>query len=170
MRPRWRSSGDGPAGLHPKGRSAAEDGGSRASWLARKAWHTPGKKVGEAVAGHRPVRRRPAIKRGRLGGLGTVFPRARRGSATPAADHARSRQSDPPQLPRRTLPEPYNVRRDLEAVSVRARRDAALTANDIERAAEIFGLVHRPRQSPASTVSEGNHDGEIQAQEAAERR
>ncbi|AND93116.1 hypothetical protein AAV28_39210 [Bradyrhizobium diazoefficiens USDA 110] len=39
------------AGLHPEGRSTAEDGDSRASCLARKAWHTPGKKVGEAVAG-----------------------------------------------------------------------------------------------------------------------
>jgi hypothetical protein len=39
------------------GRSVAEDGGSRASCLARKAWHTPGKKVGGAVASYRPGRR-----------------------------------------------------------------------------------------------------------------
>ena len=45
------------ANLHPKGCSEAEDGGSRASWLARNAAQPQGKKVGEAVAGTRPARR-----------------------------------------------------------------------------------------------------------------
>lgn len=58
------------AGLHPEGRSTAEDGDSRASCLARKAWHTPGKKVGEAVAGHRPDSARPAKREAARGFVG----------------------------------------------------------------------------------------------------
>ncbi|MFG1316847.1 tyrosine-type recombinase/integrase, partial [Xanthobacter autotrophicus] len=48
-----------------------------------------------------------------------------------------------------------NERRDMGAVSVRVRHDAAPRANDIERSAQIFGLVDRLRQSPASTEPEG---------------
>jgi hypothetical protein len=43
------------------------------SFLAREeAWHTPGKKVGEAVAGHRSTDARPPIKRGRMARLRAV--------------------------------------------------------------------------------------------------
>jgi hypothetical protein len=51
MRSRWRSSGDGTADLHPQGRSAAEDGGSRASWLARNARQRRGRRSAEPLQG-----------------------------------------------------------------------------------------------------------------------
>ena len=77
-----------------------------------------------------------------MGGLGTVFRRERRGSATPAADHAPP--PDPsPTTHKAAQPEHYNERRDIGAVSVRVWRDTAPRANDMERAAEIFGLVDR---------------------------
>ena len=142
MRPRWRSSGDGTADLHPQGRSGTEDGGSRACCLARNARERRGRRSAEPLRGQGRPGARPATQRGRLGSLGTVARRERRRSYPPAAEHARAMRYTPPQ----------SEREDHEPVPTAPTSKSKLNDGKGWRGASRVALIHPGASGPTDAA------------------
>ena len=159
MRSRWRSSGDGTADLHPQGRSAAEDGGSRASWLARNARQRRGRRSAEPLQGTRPGRRQTRRKERPPGRLRAQSPRRERrriSNATgrerlppdPACHNEQGRHSAEARherLPRESAARPWGQERTGKAGRV---RDAVhRIPRRLEQTAAVYGALFARREA-----------------------
>jgi hypothetical protein len=126
-----------------------------------------GKKVGEAVAGTRPAGARPATKRGHLGGSGHSLPRENdAGSVTPPAENA-CRQIQP-STRGAIQPKHDTSGSTLETPSVLGK-DAGSTAGKNIEPLKSWARSTVPALAGVTRTEEIN-DGEIQTQEAGERR